>query len=103
MKYYPVNHGDFLTSELRHLLPENMRGFTETIKALVGNTTDVKIKAVKSGEYRNPRKGEFYLSGAIPMAYRAPSDFRSPYHIARIVLVKEIKKITFVPIQTIGE
>ncbi len=34
------------------------------------------------GEFRTPRKGEFYLSGAIVAAYRASHDMTSPYRIA---------------------
>ena len=33
--------------------------------------------------FRNPKKGEFYLSGAIPMGYMAKNDMSSPYHIIR--------------------
>lgn len=40
-----------------------------------------------TGEYRAPRKGERYLSGAIVAAYVAPSDFGdgNPYLIAEEV------------------
>ena len=31
---------------------------------------------------RNPRKGEFYISGAIPTAYKAHRDIESPFFIA---------------------
>lgn len=34
-----------------------------------------------TGEKRPPRKGEWYLSGAIPAAYRAPNDLSTPYII----------------------
>lgn len=37
----------------------------------------------KTGEFREPRKGEYYLSGAIPTAYRAPADLSIKYHIMR--------------------
>ena len=40
-----------------------------------------KIQFKKTGEFRAPRKGEWYLSGAIPLAYFAPSDFDSVYYI----------------------
>ena len=46
------------------------------------------VKAIYSGEKRPPRKGEWYLSGAIPEAYRAPNDLDTPYHIARLVKVR---------------
>jgi hypothetical protein len=38
---------------------------------------------VRTGEKRPPRKGEWYLSGAIPNAYRAPNDLSIAYHILR--------------------
>lgn len=38
--------------------------------------------AVMTGEFRPPRKGEWYISGAIPAAYRARNDLSTPYHIA---------------------
>ena len=31
--------------------------------------------------FRAPKKGEYYLSGAIVEAYLAPNDLSSPYHI----------------------
>jgi hypothetical protein len=36
---------------------------------------------VRTGEFRAPLKGEFYLSGAIPEAYQAPNDLSTPYAI----------------------
>jgi hypothetical protein len=38
-----------------------------------------------TGEFRKPRKGEYYLSGAIITAWRATNDLDSPYWIAREV------------------
>ena len=34
-----------------------------------------------TGEYREPRQGEWYVSGAIPECYRAPHNLRTKYHI----------------------
>lgn len=34
-----------------------------------------------SGEMRAPKKGEYYLSGAIPEVYRAPNDLSTAYNI----------------------
>jgi len=40
-----------------------------------------------SGEYRAPKGGEFYLSGAIPEVYIAHADgITAAYHIVREVL-----------------
>jgi len=35
----------------------------------------------KSGDKRPPRRGEFFLSGAIPTVYQAPNDLPSAYNI----------------------
>lgn len=45
-----------------------------------------KIKAVKTGEFRCPKKGEWYLSGTIVQAYKAPDALSSPYHIVKLVV-----------------
>ncbi len=37
------------------------------------------------GEYRCPKKDEFYLSGAIPEVYKAPNDLSMKYHIMQEV------------------
>lgn len=39
-------------------------------------------------EFRCPKKGEWYLSGAIPGAYRALSDLTGPYYICKLVRVQ---------------
>lgn len=46
------------------------------------------VKAVWNGEKRKPRKGEWYLSGAIIEAYLAPSDLDCQLPIAELVTVK---------------
>lgn len=50
-----------------------------------GNTR-ANTRARATGEFRRPRKGEWYLSGAILEAYRAPSDLSAEFHIARLVV-----------------
>lgn len=42
---------------------------------------DVAFKA--TGEFRAPLRGEYYLSGAIIAAYRAPNDLTTEYWIAK--------------------
>lgn len=44
-----------------------------------------QFAAVRTGEKRPPMKGEWYISGAIPEAYRAPNDLTHDHVIARIV------------------
>lgn len=41
--------------------------------------------AVRSNEFRNPKKGEYFLSGCIPKAYKAYNDMSSKYWIAEIL------------------
>lgn len=40
---------------------------------------------IRTGEFRAPRAGEWYLSGAYPEAYRAKNDLDVQYHICEIV------------------
>lgn len=48
------------------------------------------VHAVFTGQKRPPRAGEWYLSGAIVEAYRAPSNFTTSYHIARLVKTRTV-------------
>jgi len=36
-----------------------------------------------TGEFRAPKRGEYFISGAVPEAYYAPNDLTTPYQIAR--------------------
>ena len=42
----------------------------------------------RKGEFGFPKKGEWYLSGAIPEAYEAPNDLTTEYFIGVPVEVK---------------
>ena len=53
------------------------------------------VMAVLTGSVRPPRKGEWYLSGARPMAYRAPNDLSSRYGILRLVKIKRTTTRTY--------
>lgn len=43
----------------------------------------------KTGEFRAPKQGEFYLSGAIVAAYEAPNDLTTAFHIAKEVKLQD--------------
>ncbi len=47
-----------------------------------------EVRAQWTGEKRCPKRGEWFLSGSIIEAYRAPNDLSTPYHIAKLVRVK---------------
>jgi len=53
------------------------------------------LRATLIGEFRPPKKFEWYLSGAIPGAYQAPNDLNDSYHILRIMKME--RKVTWVP------
>lgn len=46
-----------------------------------------------TGEFRPPKKGEWYLSGAIPECYRAPNDLTQSHYIVKIVRIQRIETI----------
>ena len=51
----------------------------------------VTVRAVETGEFRMPRKGEWYLCGSETAAYRACSDyFEFLFCIARLVLMRQV-------------
>ena len=54
------------------------------------NSQRVYIRAIVTGEKRPPRKNEWYISGAIPEAYRASNDLNIPHLIAKLVCVQKI-------------
>jgi hypothetical protein len=56
--------------------------------ATIGHS-DNAIMAINSRQRRCPKKGEWYLSGALPKAYRSPNDLSTEYLIATIVRVKK--------------
>lgn len=50
------------------------------------------IRAVPTGETRNPKAGEWYLSDAIIQAYYTPNDLNTPYQICTIHCAKEERR-----------
>lgn len=51
-----------------------------------------KFRVRATGEYRPPKKGEFFIAGPVPEAYLAPSDQIIPFYIGRLVEVREIRR-----------
>lgn len=47
----------------------------------------VGVRAVATGEFRSPRKGEWFLSDSYIEAYRADNDLTAPYNIAKLAYV----------------
>ncbi len=55
----------------------------------------LKLGAVWTGEFREPRKGEWFLSGSDVEAYHAKSDMSTAYHIAKVVHVTIVRSETY--------
>ena len=47
--------------------------------------------ATRTFENRPPKAGEWYLSGAIPEAYRAPNDLSAAFHILKLEAKPELQ------------
>lgn len=58
--------------------------------SVIGHLKDHRVQY--TGEKRYPQKGEWYISGAIPEGYLAPSNLTlgPPMHIGKLVKVKVI-------------
>lgn len=63
--------------------------------------TNSQIMAVWDGQPRRcPKKGEWFLSGAIIAAYQAKNDLTTKYHIARVGMVRKRVEVVFEPFDT---
>jgi len=56
-----------------------------------------QVRALWTGEKRPPRKGEWYLSGAIIAAYQAPNDLTLNHCIAKIVRARKVVTWELIP------
>lgn len=52
----------------------------------------MNVRAYRVSRCRKPRKGEWYLSGAIPAAYRARNNLTTEYELVKLVIV-EVRKV----------
>lgn len=89
VKFYPI--ADRVSSaEARELglEPDDQPSYYPTISMYGTLRGSRYVRAVRTGEFREPRKGEWYLSGAPREAYRAPNDLGCPYSIMRLVVTK---------------
>jgi hypothetical protein len=64
--------------------------------SLIPDKRAIDHRIESTGEYRNPKKGEWYLSGSIIEGHLAPSDLSFPYNIGELVKVKIETTITVV-------
>jgi hypothetical protein len=49
--------------------------------SVIGRGGSIRYKA--TGEFRPPKRGEYYLSGAIIAAYKAYNDLTTPFWLAK--------------------
>jgi hypothetical protein len=60
------------------------------------------VHAITTGEFREPKKGEWYLSGAIPAAYRAPNGLTCRFYICELVRTVTRTTTRIVRVETNG-
>ena len=59
------------------------------LRRMVKNARGKRVLAARwTGEKRNPREGEFYLSGAVPGAWCARNDLSAKYAIAELAVLQ---------------
>ncbi|MHA1285911.1 MAG: hypothetical protein ACTSPB_00780 [Candidatus Thorarchaeota archaeon] len=46
-----------------------------------------KTMGIMTNEFRPPKKGEFYVSGAIPEVYEVPNDLSTSFYIIKLIHV----------------
>lgn len=56
----------------------------------LNENTQKDWRAVWSGEYRMPKAGEWFLSGAVVEAYQTQADMSVTRHIATLVNIKDV-------------
>ena len=61
----------------------------EFVSSLDSRFGDRRLMGAKTGEFRAPRAGEWFLSGAIPEGYRAGNNLSGKYHILRLAVVRK--------------
>lgn len=83
---YPL--GDSLTFEERAKFGIGVS--QEALQAMRENKIEMRAVLVAPREFRRVRKGEWYLSGAIPSAYRAANDLECKYYICRLVKTQTV-------------
>jgi hypothetical protein len=59
-------------------------------KRLPAGWTRTLTRARWTGEFRLPRKGEWYLSGNPVEAWQAPNDLARDFHIAELVQGRQV-------------
>lgn len=57
------------------------------------------VVGITTGEFRPPKKGEFYLSGAIPKVYEAKENFTSSYNICILKRKQKIESYYLLPLE----
>lgn len=50
----------------------------------------VVIRAIRTGDFGKPRAGEWFLSGAHSIAYRAAADMLAKHIIVQLVVVRRV-------------
>ncbi len=97
MKIYPVMDPlNKVDAKLLGVGYNCINQFQKCLKSQEANAPIVFIGAVNTGEFRRPKKGEWFLSGAVGEAYRAPNDVSKDYYIGKLVKFKKVTTMVIV-------
>lgn len=78
---------------LQQFYPVRDRLSVDEVKALGLLSTESwkfheDVRAIVTDEFREVKKGEWYLSGAVPEAYKAQGDSLTKFRICRLVRIR---------------
>lgn len=85
--------GDHLSIKERERF--GIKTFKESYSIGWAERDGILIRAQMTGVVRPPKKGEWYISGAKPVAYKAPNDLTQKHVLAELVRVKRETKVTY--------
>lgn len=87
---YPL--GDYVPMvQLQSIFPDVKHGDVATLRK-----RERELRAIATDEARPPKRGEWYLSGAIAEAHRAGNDLISAYRIAKLVKTRTVTTVEIV-------
>lgn len=93
MKIYPtgdtISNDDLISIGVKPLNIDRRLSLTYGKGVLVADGKLIKMGVIKTDEYRNVKKNEWYISGAIPTAYRAPNDLGMKFRIGKLIKYEE--------------
>ncbi len=91
VRFFPKGYTVGVTYPIGDTLTREEAGGAEFKERFAGSYMENRhFRVIPTGEKRAPKKGEWYLSGALVTGYRSPSDATAEYLIAKLVRVERV-------------